>query len=50
MASDTATKAGIYAQRLLDNEYLQRKVLGNSEMDREAQAPASAGSEVPAVA
>ncbi len=131
MASDTETKAGIYAQRLLDNEYVQdnlaqaveslraayrraskrrveptrdeklrrqvreaarslteaagalrtgrqkpkrrrgrrmivvlalgvgaaaallaarRKLFGNSEMDREAQAPASAGSEVPAAA
>jgi chemotaxis response regulator CheB len=131
MASDTETKAGIYAQRLLDNEYVQdnlaqaveslraayrraskrrveptrdeklrrqvraaarslteaasalktgrqkpkrrpgrrlivvlalgvggaaallaarRKLLGGSDMDPEAQAPASADSEVPAVA
>jgi hypothetical protein len=38
------------AALLAANEELRRKVLGGSEMDREAQAPASADSEVPAVA
>jgi hypothetical protein len=45
-----ALGVGGAAALLAANEKLRRKVLGDSEMDREAQAPASADSEVPAVA
>jgi hypothetical protein len=45
-----ALGVGGAAALLAANEELRRKVLGGSEMDREAQAPASADSEVPAVA